>query len=384
VHNPTFGALFHNEMEKLWAHRLRALIIAFCVIVIGGSLLKYRSFEVSQHQVKQNIQQIETQIRTLKNQEKHATGNAKSQIQQNIASEQQFLQQVRTQRPGTVNLRAQEHALEQSLNQQPASQRGAAEEQLALIRYTLAHGYHSVAAPGGSAYSVVGSVFGGLAMLLFGLIAAGLGSDRVSAELEGGTLGVLLLHAPRRAPVYRAKFLASVAMTWAFMAASALGFWLLLGALIGFGSPGLPVAVGVHMGAGASPGFVSVLPGAFHIIPQWAFDLWSLGLAMAAIAALQAIFVAVSILTRATIFSLVIGAVLVISGVIAAVAARTMGWLVVADPAVHLPLAGDWTGTLAGQYNLAALTLPHGLIVLGLWTVAALAAGLIAMRRLDL
>lgn len=384
--NPTFGALFHNELEKLWAHRARALIIAFLVIVLGGSLLTYRSYVSSQHQVQLSIQQLKGQLAQMRHQETRATGKQKLVIQQNLAQDEQILHQLKSQGPVIVNLRPQLRGLESSLKHEPTSvQRGPTLEQIALDKAALAHGikFENPAATNG--FKLAGDLFGGATMLIFGLIAAGLTSDRVSSELEGGTWGVLLLHAPRRIQVYWAKLASAIAVTWGFMAATAIGMGILAGILMGFGPADFPEIVGLHLKSGAQPNAPLIIPiQSFHVLSQWSYDIFSLVLAMLAIGVLAAIFLALSLLTRSTVFSLIVAAVLVISGVLAQVVAHAAGWLAIIDPAVHMPLVGDWTGSLATQYNLAALTLKNGILVLAVWAIAAILVGIWAARRLDL
>ncbi len=151
--------------------------------------------------------------------------------------------------------------------------------------------------------------------------------------------------------------------------------------MLGAGSAIMPHVVGLRLAV--TPGSVSpqlrVPVQVFHILPQWSYDLAALGLAMLAMGSLVAIAVALSMLTRSTVFSLIVGAVLVLSMVLAHLA----GPSALADPALHLPLIEDWTGTLAMQYDLIGMTLRNGLAVVLAWTLVAMGSSLWMVRRLD-
>lgn len=382
-HKTRFSALLRNELEKLWAHRARALVIAFVVVVVGGSLLTYRGFEASQRNLKLEISSLRQQEAKMRRQASQLSGKSKQALEQNLQAIQNSIANMESQGTATNN-RHELSQLKQQLRQEPPSQQGQTLEQMALIRSMLDHGIHSQDPGRTTGFAVVGSVFGSAAMMFFGLIAAGLASDRISSELEGGTWGPLLLHAPRRVQIYWAKLTASVIMVWGFMAASALGFFAMMSALLGFGNPAMPEIIGLHLHSPLHPGMPPYIPvQTFHVLPQWSYDVAALALAMVSAAALAAIFLLLSMLTRSTVFSLVVSALLVISGVVAGIVARAAGWLVVIDPAVHLPLVSDWTGRLAMQYGLRALTLGHGLLVVVVWGAAALVAGVLQARRLD-
>lgn len=382
---PRFGALYHNELEKLWAHRARALMIAFLVIVVGGSLLTYHSYVASKHQTQVTIQNFKGQVAHLRRQEATATGKQRALIKRNLQQTQKILAQVESGGPGVVNLSRQLHSVEQSLKQTPKAQRGLTLEEIAVDRAALAHGirYENPYAAGG--LKLAGQLFSGGAMILFGLIAAGLASDRVSSELEGGTWGVLLLHAPRRIQVYWSKLAASLTLIWGFMAASGVGLGILTGLLMGFGFADFPMVVGLRLKAASQPGYPPrIPPQTFHLMSQWSYDAASLALAMVAVGVLVTIFLALSLLTRSTVLSLIVGAVLVVSGMLASLVAHAAGWLAIIDPAVYMPLMGVWSGNLALQYNLVSLNLTHGLVVLACWAFVAIVASMSIARRMDL
>jgi len=377
--NGRFSALYRNELEKIWAHRGRALIIAFILIVGFGTFIVYHSYQGTVQAQNASIAAGKAQVAQDVHQLAHMSvgPKRKAMLSQLTAARSELSQMNYV----AVRVRSQVASLKASLSGTPGSLVGNTAEQLAMAQYRLDHGityYH----PGAhSGYRLVGQVFSGLAMLVFALVALGISADCVSAELEAGTWGGLLLHAPRRRHVYLAKLFAAVTATWAFVLASAMGFFVGGWALMGLGSALEPHVVGMALKVSQEGTLTQVrIPAqVFHILPQWRFDLVAVGLSMIALSGLVAIFVALSMGTRSTIFSFVVGTVLILSAVLA----PHVGSLAIWDPAVHLPLISDWTRSLALEYNMATLSLKTGMTVVMAWLVAALVFSLWYAQRLD-
>lgn len=377
-----FPALFHNELEKIWAHRGRVLIIAFILLVFGGSFIAYRNYEGTQKAYRSEISSAESQVSQIKGQLAHAQGSQKKALQAQLQVPETILQQAHQNSLGTIQVRPQMANLKQSIKTAPAPFKGNSEEQLAMDQYRLQHGITQYQPTSHGGYRLVGQVFSGLTMILMALVALAISADRVSSEFEAGTWGGLLLHAPKRRPVYLAKLSASLIVIWSFMVAAAVGFFVVAGLLMGFGSPDNPhvVSLKVSTVGQPAPGQLVIPVQHFHMLPQWSYDLLSLGLAMLAIGALVSIFLALSMVTRSTVFSLIVGAVLVLSDVLA----HAVGSLALIDPAIHLPLMSEWTRSLAMQYNMASLSLQTGLAVLLGWTTVSILFSLWFSKRLDL
>lgn len=378
------GALLRNEWEKIWAHRGRALIIAWVVIVVGGVWITYHGEHAARQGYRANIASLQSQVTSWRHQEIGASYKARRLLQSQIAGAETTLQQMRSS-AGGVNEVAVIPVLKKELKTASPLTRGTIMEQLATAQDMVSHGIDHANPSNANGIDLVGSVFSGMALLLFALLAVGLSSDRISSELEGGTWGVLLLHAPRRAQVYTAKLLAAIAATWAFMVASALGFFGVASLAMGIGPVSAPVVVGLRQTLSTNPNFPGlVIPVQnFHLIAQWSYDIWALVLAMLAVAVLVSLFVGLSVVTRSTVFSLIVSAVIVISGVLTAVVARAASWLAIVNPALNVPLAADWTGRLAQQYTIPALNLRTESWVLAAWALVAVGVGVWATRRLD-
>ncbi len=377
-----FSALFHNELEKIWAHRGKVLIIAFILIVLGGSFIAYRSYEGSVQGYQSEVASTKSQIIQEQHQLSHVHGSQKRALQEQLSATRSTLQQLQQNSFVTTNVSIQITSLKKSLKGTPPAFQGNTREQLALDYYRVQHGMTQYHPSGHGGYRLVGQVFAGFTTLLFALVALGISADRISSEIELGTWGGLLLHAPRRRLVYLAKLAASLVVTWAFMVASALGFFVTAGIFLGFGNPNNPHAVSMKLATinHASGTQVTIPIQSFHLIPQWTYDLASLGLAMLAIGALVSVFIGLSMVTRSTVFSLIVGAVFVLSDVFA----HAVGSLAIMDPAVHLPLMGDWTRSLAMQYNTTTLSLRTGLAVVVGWIGFAILFSLGFAKKLDL
>ncbi len=375
---PRFWAIVQDELQKNWARRGRALIIALVLLVAGTGLFSwhtYHSFENSQQNSQQAVAQTRQQIARTEAEIKTAPPSKRAALKQEVAQDSAMLQQMQTSSGGAaVNEPAQIRSLASGLTSIPKDQRGPTLEQLMLARYRVAHGQsvYNPAVDGG--WRLVGLVFSGQALILFALLAVVMASDAVSAELQSGTWGILLLHAPRRIQLYLAKWSAALITVWLWVAASAVGLFLLASALMGIGSPWSPHVLGPRLVAvqqGGGVPTVSVAVQNFHLIPQWSFDLLALGLAMLTLGGLVTVLMALSVLTRSTVWSLIIGVLLVISGIFAPI----LGHYGVYDPALSLPLMAVWTGSLALQDNILSFNMPTALLVTGLWACAALVAG---------
>lgn len=385
---PTFRAVFHNEIEKIWVKRGKALIIALILLVAGISLFSAHTARQNYQQEQenaQNNQQAATQMRQQIDQTQRALKSApqgkKKALQQQLAQQQQALQQMQESNGGTVNERLQVRNLENSLSTIP-TQRGLTLEQLALARYRVSHGLTSYNPGADSGMRLLGLVFGGDTLGLFALMAVVIASDTVSSELHSGTWGILLLHAPRRRQVYLAKWAAALLILWGFMLAAAVGIFALSSVLMGVGSPLGPHVVGMVttlIPQSTGPSLVVPAQQVFHIIPQWSYDLLALVLAMLTLGGFVTLLVGLSVVTRSTVGTLIIGVLVLVSGLFAAL----LGPASLLDPAVSFPLISDWTGTLAMQDNVRALTLGTGLAVTLIWAAAALAVGLWRVARTD-
>lgn len=375
-----FAALYRNEVEKLVAHRGRLLWIALLVIALGGSFLVYHSQASQRHMMAQSLAAAHQQVTHDRQALKQATGPKKSALQRQLKADEQNLQQMKQQNENQNEVQLVRE-LKANLQQTPKAQRGSGLEQVATAQYLINHGITEYNPSAESGYRLVGQIFGGTALLVFALLTVGIGGDRVSQEIEAGTWGGLLLHAPARTKIYLAKLSASLTVVFGFLIASALVFFLLASLLFGLGSPMVPHVVGLHLTAqpGTVPPQLLVSRQAFHIIPQWLYDLSALGLALVALGVLTAIMVALSMAFRSTIVAFIVGAVMVISGVLV----RNVGSLAVIDPVTHIALMKDWTGALAFQLGMKGLTLGIGLLVVGSWAVAAIGFGTLWARRLD-
>ncbi len=372
-------ALYRNELEKLWAHRARVLLIAFILIVLGGSFIVYNSHQSAKTMQRQTIAMMQSQVATLHHQIKQSSGTHKAMLVTELKGDEQGLRQMTSQH-NTLNVASQIKMLKTELKHSPLASQGPDREELAQYQSMASHGIRSYNPNAENGFRLAGQVFSNPAMMVFALLAVGLAADRISSEVEGGTLGGLLLHAPYRLKVYLAKLLASLTVIWGFMAAAAVGFFIAGSAFFGSGSAQVPHVVGIRVNIlPGSPAQVQVPVQTFHLLPQWSYDLLSLALAMIAMGALVAIALMISILTRSTVIALIIGALLVVSGALS----HLLGFFAAWDPVVQLPLMADWTRKATAQFSIHGFSLESGLMVVFTWTAAAIVVGLWYAQRLD-
>jgi hypothetical protein len=382
---PAFHAVFRNEMEKIWARRGKALLAALIVLIAGAGLFSLHTYQETQNNMqsmRQSVVQMRQQVDKTRRALQAAPAGKRAALRQQITQENLTIQQMEESSNTSVNERSQVRQLTPELSTLPVTQQGITMEQLALARYRISHGqsYYNPASDGG--WRLVGLIFAGPAIMLFALLAVLIVSDTVSSELQSGTWGILLLHAPRRMQVYIGKWSAAVVTIWMFMAVTAHGIFAFGSALMGMGSSLAPHVLNprlVSMQTGG--GFLTVVPSAqvFHLIPQWSYDLLALGLAMLTLAGLATLLIALSVITRSTFWSLIIGVLVVLSSLFSV----GLGHWAVLDPTLSLPLISEWTGAMAMQDNMLTLNVQMGMLVTVFWALAAMIAGLWRVKYTD-
>lgn len=384
---PSFGAIFRNELAKNWARRGRALIIALIILIAGAGLFSwhtYHQFENSQQNTQQAVAQARKQLAQMQHQLTIAPASKRAALREAVMQQATMVQQMQEDNGGVLNERSQVKSLSSTLATLPTSQRGQTEEQLALARYRADHGQAFYNPAADSGWRLVGLIFSGQAVVLFALLAVLIASDAVSAELQSGTWGILLLHAPRRIQLYLGKWAAALATVWMFMVVAAVGIFIFGSALMGIGNPMAPHVLGPRLLTVSLPqdGPVpSVILAAqtFHLVPQWSYDLLALGLAVLTVGGLVTLLIALSVVTRSTVWSLILGVLVVISSL----AIAALGKISALDPAVFFPLMSSWTGIMALQDNNAFLNIQTGLLVTAFWAAAALIAGMWRINYTD-
>lgn len=372
-------ALYRNELEKLWVHRARVLVIALILIVLGGIYLVYNNQQSAQSMQQQTVSMMRSQNAKVRRQIQHSSGKTKAMLEKQLQMNEQGVRQMLSQHQ-TLSVSSQIKTLKGSLSHTPPALQGSPRESLAQYRFMASHGIRSYNPTGNNGFRLVGQVFSNPALFVFALLGIGLGTDRISSEIEGGTLGSLLLHAPYRIKMYLAKLLAALTVIWAFMIASAIGFFAVGSAVFGMGSAEIGHVVGIRVKiVPGAPGQVEVPVQAFHVLPQWSYDLLALLLAMIAIGGLVALALAISLFTRSTVLSLIVGALLVISGGLS----HLLGSLAVWDPVAQLTLMEDWTRKTTMQFTMHGFSLASGLVVTLTWAALAIILGLWYAKRLD-
>ncbi len=371
-------ALYHNELEKLWVYRARVLIIAFVLILLGGMYVVYNNHQSAQVMQQQVIHMMHAQIIKLRQQIRHSSGHTKTMLQHQLQMQEQGLQHMVLQKQN-LNVTSQIKTLKTSLKHTPSASQGSSQEELTKYQFMASHGILSYNPGAESGFRLVGQVFSNPALFVFALLAIGLSADRISSEIEGGTFGNLLLHAPYRMKIYLAKLFASLTLIWGFMAACAVGFFAIGSAFFGIGFAEMPHVVGIRVNILGSPPQVQVPMQTFHLLSQWSYDLLAVFLSMIAISALVAIALTISLLIRSTLLTLIVGAMLVLSGGLS----HIFGSLAIWDPVSQLTLMADWTRKATIQFSIHGFSLQSGLVVVLTWAAVAIIMGLWYVEHLD-
>lgn len=357
-----------NEWVKLWARKRWVLVVGTLAIVVIGTLFaattSSQQGQVSHAEaaaLRQNIAQAKLQMA-----ERHPTGATKQTMLANIQQMQQTLAALSAP-PEEVAVALHNNLA--ALSHLSGASRYPTEIAVATERYELRHGIRTVPTRTDGGYLLPGLVLGGGGMLALAFLVLLAAVDNVAGERQGGTIPLMFLHAGNRVTSFLGKVVVMVLTAWGVAAAAAVGFFVLGGLMMGFGSPLTPEPVGeVYRGTLTTFGLAS---GHVTILSQVSFDIWALVLALLSLGAWAVLLVGVSTFLSSSGLATGIGAAVILSGQFLPLLHSP---LVLADPSLPLSLMAAWTGTLASQIQMASATLGIGIAVLVVW--AALAVGL--------
>jgi len=373
---PLWGVVT-NEWVKLWARKRWVLLVGTLAIVVIGTLFaanqatqQVQASQAEAAALRQNIAQAKLQMA-----EQHPTGAAKQSMLAGIAEAQQQLQALSTH---PVSVAQALHSNLALLRHMSGASRYPTEIAVATERYDLSHGIRTVSTRTDGGYLLPGIVLGGASMLALAFLVLLAAVDNVAGERQSGTIPLMFLHAGNRLTSFLGKVVVMVLTAWGVAAAAAVGFFVLGGVMMGFGSPLTPEPVGVaYKGALASFAYAS---GHVLILSQISFDLWALVLAFLSLGAWAVLLVGVSTFLSSSGLATGIGAAVILSGQFLPLLHNS---LVLADPSLPLSLMSAWTGTLAAQLQMASATLGLGMVVMVGWAAVALALGSWQFSRLE-
>jgi ABC-type transport system involved in multi-copper enzyme maturation permease subunit len=369
------GAVVKNEWMKLWARKRFVLLGGLLLIVGLGSLFaantaaSLRQYGRIERQVlAQNIAQVKQQMHGAPPKERAA-------LAVNLQQMEQQLQQLQT---GSVDVKQALASDVQTLKGLHGSQRYSVQIQAATYRYDLDHHITSVAANPDSGWQLPGIVLGGSSILALAFLVLFVVVDNVASERQGGTVPLMFLHAGNRLTLFFGKTVVAVVATWAIVIIAALGFFVLGGLLMGFGSATTPQVVGVsYAGSGLH---LALASGRATILSQAAYDLWGMVLALLSLGAWAVLMVGLSTFLASTGFAMGIGGAILLAGQFLP---NLHSPALLADPTVHLSLMSVWVGKLASRMELSSATVLVSAGVLAAWTLLALTLGSWRFSRLE-
>lgn len=361
------GAVVKNEWVKLWARKRWVLVLGVLAMVVVGTLFSYNSMtQLAQANVAE-ASALQSSISQMKAQTAQATGKVRQQDQlQLVQMEQQLAQQTANKLAVAANL-ASNRA---SLKQEQGASRAYTQVAIQTDQFELHHGIRTVPTRTDGGWLLPGIVFGGAGVIALGFLVLLVAVDNVAGERQGATVPLMFLHAGNRVQSFMGKAITVVLTTWGMVVAAAVGFFVLGGLMMGFGSPAVPEVVGAQYGG--SPQAFGYVSAHVVILSQLGFDVWAVVLACLSLAVWGVLLVGVSTFLSSSGLATGIGAAVILS---AEFLAQLHSPLLLADPALHLSLMESWDGTLATQLQMGSATLTTGALVLAGWAALALGIG---------
>lgn len=360
-------AVVKNEWVKLWARKRWVLILGLAAMVVVGTLFAANTASQVAQSTQAQAGALALNIGQLKAQMAQARGKARQQDQIQLVQMQQQLTQLDSQ---GVTVRANLASNRSALAQLTGVSRYPIEIAIQADRYDLAHGITTMSSRTDGGWMLPGIVLGGAGVIALGFLVLLVVVDNVAGERQGATIPLMFLHAGNRVQTFMGKTVAVVLATWGLVVGAALGFFVLGGLMMGFGSPVEPEVVGAQYG-GAVTNFTYV-SSHVTILSQAGFDVWAVVLACLSLGVWAVLLVGVSTFLSSSGLATGIGAAVILS---AQFLAQLHSPLLLGDPALHLSLMESWDGSLANQLQMGSATLTTGALVLAGWAIAALGVG---------
>lgn len=243
--------------------------------------------------------------------------------------------------------------------------------QIQQLQYYLDHDVNPVS-PSGVTFTRM--FLSESASMFIPLLVLAIASDLVSGERTLGTIKMLLTRPVSRRKILLAKLI-TLALFVALIVVLSVGLsWLISGAVFGYGGWDMPVFTGFSLNG------TDVDLSRVHAVSQGTYVLMQAGLVWFSSLSVACLAFFVSVLVRSTAASIVIMMAAVIAGMILMNMAGS--W----QSAKYLFILNlDLPRYLSGMLPpVEGMTLPFSMAVLGLWSLAAIAASFIVFSRQDI
>ncbi len=361
------GAVVKNEWVKLWARKRWVLVLGLAAMVVVGTLFAANTASQLAQSTQAEAGALAQNVGQLKAQMAQATGKARQQDEIQLVQMQQQLNQLDSQ---GVSVQANLASNRSALAQLHGTSRYPIEVAIQTDQYDVAHNIRTMSSRTDGGWLLPGIVLGGAGVIALGFLVLLVAVDNVAGERQGATIPLMFLHAGNRVQTFMGKAVAVVLTTWGLVVGAAIGFFVLGGLMMGFGSPAVPEVVGAQYG-GAVQNF-TYASSHVTILSQFGFDWWAVVLACLSLAVWAVLLVGVSTFLSSSGLATGIGAAVILS---AQFLAQLHSPLLLGDPALHLSLMESWDGTLANQLQMGSATLTTGALVLAGWAAVALGVG---------
>ncbi|MBU5482875.1 ABC transporter permease subunit [Clostridium sp. MSJ-11] len=380
--------LIYNEIRKL-VKRPKTIIvyIAFIALIAVVSVAGYKS---EQRRIKSNTPEAQLEMYTnyresLLDQKNNAPEDEKASIDSNIKEIEKEIMELESliksgkkERDWKAELRTNIEAIEKELANSDNKSTDKHNQQLELnkLKYLYDNNINPQEEYAFNGFNflktLVNDILGSL-LLVIGVIL--FVADIVSGECTPPTLKFLLIQPVSRGKVLLSKFIAVTISAIFLIISSELIFFVIIGLLLGFGNPSLPVITGTlykfdysKLDMFGNPAFVE-LANSSKMVPVWQYTLNMLLMQTLFIVACVAFAFLVSSILKSSMASMTLG---IISVIMATILSQVIPAVIKRSHYLFISygnISNLFDGNLAQRLQNPSITTTYGITVLLVWTI---------------
>ncbi|MEW9093806.1 MAG: ABC transporter permease subunit [Clostridiaceae bacterium] len=380
--------LIYNEIRKLIKRPKTIIVyIAFIALMAVVSVAGYKS---EQRRIKSNTPQAQLEMYTtyreslleqknnVPEDEKASIDSNIKEIEKEIAELEILIKSGKTEKDWKAELKTNIETIEKELSNSDNKSTDNHNQELELnkLKYLYDNNINPEEEYAFNGFNflkiLINDILGSL-LLVIGVIL--FVSDIVSGECTPPTLKFLLIQPVSRGKVLLSKFIAVTISAILLIISSELIFFVIIGLLLGFGSPNLPVITGTlykfdysKLDMFGKPAFVE-LANSSKMIPVWQYTLNMLLMQTLFIVACVAFAFLVSSILKSSMASMTLG---IISVIMATILSQVIPAVVKRSHYLFISygnISNLFDGTLAQRLQNPSITPLYGITILLVWTI---------------